>query len=48
MFRTLDMQCVAILVADIVHMLQGVLELSSTCCDESECVLATFSALGLA
>jgi len=40
--------CVVILVAGIAHMLQGVQELSSTCYDESECVLATFFALVLA
>jgi hypothetical protein len=36
------------LVVGIVHMLPSEQELSSTCYDESECVLATFFALVLA
>ena len=48
MFRTLDMQCVAILVIGIVHMLLSGQELFSTCFGESEYVLATFFALELA
>jgi hypothetical protein len=42
------MQHVAILAVGIAGKLQGVQELSSTCFDESEYVLATFFALGLA
>ena len=48
MFRRLGKQCVATLVVGIADKLQGVQELSSTCYDESECVLATFFALVLA
>jgi hypothetical protein len=42
------MQHVAILVVGIAGKLQDVQELSSTCFDESEYVLATFFALELA
>jgi hypothetical protein len=48
MFRKLGKLCVATLEIGIVHMLLNALELSSTCFDESECVLATFFALVLA
>jgi hypothetical protein len=48
MFHKLGMQHVAILAVDTVGKLQDAQELSSTCFDESEYVLATFFALGLA